>query len=236
MANRKDEPISGDVPAPSSTPDPGGGHSAPPNPDRAARQAARAAEEAAGRTFQAGEQVARQAGETSARMADRGLRQAADMARQQNEKTQALLGQPTEIYREFAEHSQADLDAVMQTGTRVARGFQELSLEVSQFTQHSLRMGMRLANEMMECRSVEDVMAVQRDFMKESLDNFLNESARLLTLSSRLANDAVAPVTEKISRTGETIAQAAETISQVEHESSPPSRGRESGQHREVRH
>ncbi|HLN23777.1 MAG TPA: phasin family protein [Patescibacteria group bacterium] len=224
MANRKDEPISSDAPgerpASSSTPDPSGGHPAPPSPERAARQAARAAEDTTSRAVQAGE--------ASARMADRGLRQA--------EQAQALMVQPTEIYRELAQHSQADFDAMLQTGTRVARGLQEMSLEVSQFTQQSLRLGMRLANEMMECRSVEDMMAVQRDFMKESLDSFLTESTRLLTLSSRLANDAVAPVAEKVTRAGETLTQASEAIAEAEPEHTPPSRGRDTGQQREVRH
>jgi hypothetical protein len=41
-------------------------------------------------------------------------------------------------------------------------------------------------------------VAVQRDFVKETVDVFLNESAKLLQLSSRVANDAVSPINERV--------------------------------------
>ena len=59
---------------------------------------------------------------------------------------------------------------------------------------------MQLASNLMECRTVEDMVGVQRDFVKETVDTLLAESARIFSMSSRVASDAVTPLGERASQ------------------------------------
>ena len=208
MANRKDET----------------GGSFPPNE--------RTAQEGGNSNQQAMQQI----GDSSAQMADRGLRQAAEMARQQSEEARHVLSASSQAYHQSTEHSRADVDALMQSSTRLARGLQEMGWELTHFTQESMRLGMRLASGLLECRTVEDMVSLQRDIVKESVETLLSESARLLTMSSQVANEAVTPIAERVGDTA--IAPKQQAIPERERPSpqDAPNRSRESGSGREARH
>ncbi|MBI5165500.1 MAG: phasin family protein [Magnetospirillum sp.] len=169
----------------------------------------RPAEATASEPAGAGEQPARTRrsaegggdGGGATRMAERNLAQATDIGRRSQEQMRSLMGASTRAYRDMSEFSRGDVDALMQTSARLAKGMQDMSWEMMQYTQDSLRMSMKAANSMMTCRSVEDFVQVQRDFLRDSVDTFLQEGARLLELSGSVANEAVSPLNER-SQTG----------------------------------
>ena len=204
MVNRKDDPTSA---APSERPPhEGGGQPADEgnpaaqqaaNITKASRPAARDNTEAVEKATDNAAQFSRRASDLAAQMADRSLRQAAEIGRKQSDQTRGLLGDSGKVYRDVTEHSREDFDAILQSGSRFAKGLQEMSWEVSQFTQQSVRLSMRLANDLLECRSFEDMVACQREFVKESMDVMLAESARILSLSTKVTNDAVNPLSQR---------------------------------------
>lgn len=171
--------------------------------DPAERTGENVAGEAAEATRQAGERTRRsaeagaEAMESGGRMAERGFSQAADFGRRQAEQMRSLMGASTRVYGDVGNMSRDDVDALVQTSTRLAKGVQDMSWEMMQYTQQSLQMGMRVANEMMTCRTVEDMLDVQRNFMRQSVDTFLQESARLLEMSSNVATDAINPLNDR---------------------------------------
>lgn len=185
------------------------------------RQAAESVAEEGRSTAQAGARAGSQAAEA----AQQGMEAAAETGRQQTDQLRVLAAESTKAYEDVAEYSKDDVDAIMQSGARLAKGMQEMSWEMMNYTQQSLRMGLRAANDMMECRSVEDLVAVQRDFVKETVDVFLSESAKLLQLSSRVANDAVSPINERVSDSGRQPSRGR----QASQRQSQEQRGRESG-------
>ncbi|HIJ64028.1 MAG TPA: phasin family protein [Rhodospirillaceae bacterium] len=146
------------------------------------------------------EDAIRQTAETNRRLADHGISRVGDLARRQEEQGQTLLTASTQAYRELTDFSRADLDALLQSSARLAQGLQEVSWEISNLTQQSVRLGMQLASNLMECRTVEDMVGVQRDFVKETVDTLLAESARIFSMSSRVASDAVTPLGERASQ------------------------------------
>lgn len=251
MPNKKDEMSGGATPNESSTPAEEQAGSDPRNTEKSAQRAARSNEEAASRSMersmeagrQATEQatrqtaeLGRQATEQTAQLADRGLRQAADMARQQGEQARNLMLSSSEAYRDLTEYSRADFDAMLQSGTRLAQGLQEMGWQMSNLTQETLRLSMRLANELMGCRTVEDLVAAQRDFVKDSVDAFLAGSARMLSMSSKVASDAVTPINERVGDGGfEGAGRGGESTEAPEHVRGAAPRSRESSG-REYRH
>lgn len=162
-----------------------------------------AGEPAAEATRQTGERMRRgaeagaEAMETGSRMAERGFAQVADLGRRQAESVRSLMGASARAYGDVGNLSRDDVDALVQSSARLAKGVQDMGWEMMQYTQQSLQMGLRVANDLMTCRSVEDMLDVQRNFVRQSVDTFLQESARLLEMSSNVATDAVNPLSDR---------------------------------------
>ncbi|CAA7619869.1 phasin family protein [Magnetospirillum sp. UT-4] len=136
--------------------------------------------------------------EAAARTSERGFSQVADIGRRQADQVRSLMGNSARVYSDVGNVSRDDVDALVQSGARLAKGMQEVSWEVVKYTQQSMQMGMKAANEIMTCRTVDDLLNVQRNFMRQSVDNFLQESARLLEISSDVASEAVNPLSDRI--------------------------------------
>lgn len=146
--------------------------------------------------------AAREMGETGSRMAGRAFSQAADLSRQSSEQLRSLVDASARAYGGMTDLSRHDMDALMQSGSRLAKGMQDMGWEMMQFAQNSFRMSVQCANEMMGCRSVEDMMQVQRNFMRETMGLTMQESARLMQLSSSLASDAAGPISQRAQEMG----------------------------------
>jgi|GEM_PF-4495469 Phasin protein. len=150
-------------------------------------------------TRHATESVSDSALNAGTRLAEQG----AEAGRRQTDQVRALLGSGTRLYSDLNEVSKDDVDTAVRSGTRLARGMQDMSWEVMRYTQQSLQLGLRTANELMICRTVDDLLNVQRNFMRASIDTFLQESAKLLEMSGGVATDAAAPIQQRPERGGE---------------------------------
>lgn len=135
--------------------------------------------------------------EAGGRMMETGLDQATELGRHQAEQARSLLGIGTRLYNEAGEVSQADVETLIDASARLAKGAQDLSWEMMHYTQQSLQMGMRCANELMTCRTVEDMLKVQQNFVRQSVDSLLQESVRLMELSTGSAQSATTAVQQR---------------------------------------
>ncbi len=153
------------------------------DPQRGGRQQARKAEsETAGAARQAAESAGRVASEEAERMARRLPPEFENVVRRSAGNYQELFGV-----------SQEGLGRLMQSSTRMAQGLQEISWEMMHFTQQSMERGMRAAGDIMASRSIEDMVRVQQSYLRESMDLMMDESTKLMEMSSRMANEAVQP-------------------------------------------
>ncbi|HTH17674.1 MAG TPA: phasin family protein [Magnetospirillum sp.] len=134
---------------------------------------------------------------TAAETAGQGLNQAAEVARRQAEQARSLLGQGTRLYSDMGELSREDIGGLIESSARLAKGAQDVSWEMLSYTQQSLQMGLKAANEMMTCRTVEDMLNVHRNFMRQSMDSFLQESVKLMEISAGTAGTAAQPVMQR---------------------------------------
>lgn len=134
--------------------------------------------------------------EAAGRAADRVIGQGAEMgrgaSRAQQEQMRNLFRVSERAYRGMTDSG--NMDAMMQSSVRFAKGMQDMSWEMMQFTQQSLRNSLKAANDLMTCRSIEDMMEIQRDYLRESMDSLLQESARMLEMGSEVASSAIEPI------------------------------------------
>lgn len=139
-------------------------------------------------------EAGRQARHMGEAVAEAGMTQATELSRRQGEQVQALMGVGSRLYGDLGEASRGDVDVLVQTSARLAKGMQDVTWEVMNYTQQSLQLGMKTANEMMTCRTIEDMLNVHRNFVRQSVDSLLQEGVRLMELSNGIGYEATAPL------------------------------------------
>jgi len=83
---------------------------------------------------------------------------------------------------------------VTQASTVLARGFQEASNEVLRFVQDRLTKNVDSLNRLAGCRSVQDVVAVQSELVRDTLWQVIDANKRVAELSLRIADEAARAV------------------------------------------
>ncbi|MBC7952008.1 MAG: phasin family protein [Rhodospirillaceae bacterium] len=146
-------------------------------------------------------EAGRQTRRVTESMVEAGMSQASDVSHRQTEQVRALMGSGTRLYADPGEVSRDDVDTVMQTSARLAKGVQSMSWEVMNYTQQSLQLSLQTANDLMTCRTIEDMLNIHRNFMRQSVNTFLQESARLLEMSSGVTDEVTAPIQQRVETT-----------------------------------
>lgn len=152
----------------------------------ATRRVGEAATDQGKRTAESAAEATRNVGQFGREQAQR----AADVAQEGVSEAASALDAASKSYGDIAEQSRGNMEAALHSSTRIARGLQEMGWEVARFSQDTLRSGLRVASNMMHCRSLEDVVEVQSHFVQESMDRVLDQQARLLRLSRAAADEA----------------------------------------------
>ncbi len=150
----------------------------------------RMAQHAGKETARGAEQAGRAGGDVL-RLGQQEMNRAAELGRAQSEQFGRMFNASVSAYRDLTDWSSKDIGRLTSSQARMARGLQEMGWEVMRFTQDTLRSGMRTANDIAKCRSVEDVASLQRDFIRETMDQWLDGSVRLLRIGSDTASETI---------------------------------------------
>ena len=154
--------------------------------DRRVRDAA----PAAARSAEASAAAARTGVET----AQVGYGLAAQAARQTADQFARLYGASGDRAGPGIEQSARDAEALMQCGTVLARGAQELSREWLSFVQEQSRRNLAGFNAMLRSRTPQDLVAAQGDLVRRSLEDLLSRSVRISERSAEIATEAARTV------------------------------------------
>lgn len=107
-------------------------------------------------------------------------------------------------YDEFATFGKQNVDALLQSGTVVAKGVEELSRAMFGFAQATLEAGAATSKAMLGVRTLGEFVALQNEYARTSLDSVLNESVKLSELTVKVANGALEPIGARVGAAIET--------------------------------
>lgn len=102
------------------------------------------------------------------------------------------------LYGESARLTADDMQAIATCSSIAAGGIGELRQAWVEWLNRNLRAGARASQELMRCTKLEQVADVQRNFLKETLDNLFEGSAQMLRISSRVSEDAARPIEDRV--------------------------------------
>jgi hypothetical protein len=180
--------------------------------ERTAEQASRIAQTAAEQTARMGQATA-QAGEEVARVGANLLKQNAETL--QNtwrfglDMTTAVMGRSTEQIsrtlgltgqdaQEAAERSARNAQSVLYSATAASKVMSGMSQEYFVLVRHQIEHGMERMNELWNCRTPQDLAAVQSDLLRDAVGSFLESSRRMADMSVKLTEDATKRMEEAV--------------------------------------
>ena len=129
-------------------------------------------------------------------------------SKEQIEKASKLLFNG---YDELAVLGKENLDAIVAANTVVSKGFEELSRELVGYAQASLESAASATKALFGAKTLQDVIQLNNEYAKSSFDTFLANSTKLSEMGLKVANEALEPISKRVSATVEKLAQTAQT-------------------------
>ncbi|MCA6106816.1 phasin family protein [Bradyrhizobium cenepequi] len=180
-----------------------------------------AAEDAVRRVSEKTAEQTRRIGENAAEASQEMARASTDLLRQNAEAVQsalrfgldmttAAMGRSTdelghvlglsEEAQRAAERSAHSTSSVFHSTTAIAKGMSGMSQEYLAFVRHQIESSMSHMNELWRCRTPQDVVAVQSDFVRETMENAVESGRRMADMSLKAADDTAKRMAQTIER------------------------------------
>ncbi len=136
--------------------------------------------------------------------AAKAFEQTASATKEQVEKASAQF---LKGYEEIQAFSKGNVDALVQSGAIAAKGAEDLGREVVAYVQASFDKSVTTGKALLTAKSLKEVIDLQTDFVKSSLESFASEATRLQDLSTRVTNEAIAPLNARVNAAVETLSK-----------------------------
>ncbi|NQW10684.1 MAG: phasin family protein [Alphaproteobacteria bacterium] len=138
--------------------------------------------------------------------AEKNMEQATKMAKENAEKaSEAVL----KGYDQFTTLAQGNYDALNASFGIVTKSVEGMTKAWFAYTQSTTDAGLAFSKKVMGAKSLNEVVDLQNDFAKRSLDTFVAESTKISELSVKTANEAIEPIKARIDQTVETLVKVA---------------------------
>jgi phasin family protein len=148
----------------------------------------------------AGKETMETAVKAGAEAAKKGYEQAVQMTKEQVEKASQTFFKG---YGEWTSLSKENLDAWVASGTILVKGVENLGKQWVSMTQASVEEGVSTVQAMMAAKTLKEVVDMQNEFAKKSLDKFVAEGSKFSELGVKVANEAIEPIQSRMQVTVE---------------------------------
>jgi hypothetical protein len=158
--------------------------------EETSRAARTAADAGAGAARASADMIQRNA-ETVQHAWESGSKMATGLAERTAERFARACGISGESAQQATEQSARNLESIVQSGTILAGGMQSISLELLNFARNRLEQNMHRVESLVNCRTPQEVLAVQSDLVRDSLEDFVQSTRHIAAISSQMAEEAV---------------------------------------------
>lgn len=116
---------------------------------------------------------------------------------------------PLRSGQDLAGRTTENLRAIAQSSTVLARGLQDVSEEWIGLAQERIRKNLDGLSNLTQCRNMAELLEAQGELMRNNLTQMLENSRRIVELSSRIANEAAQTATARAEPKGKVSKRAA---------------------------
>src|SRR3954470_14486584 len=154
--------------------------------DRAAESVKKVADE----MTRAGSDIARNGAETARQGMESGLNSTVDAFHRVTDQFTHVLGFAGPQAEELARKSSQKMEAVAQASSVLAKGAQEISRDWFDAMREGVGKNLEAMNRLAGCRSVQDLVTVQSEIVRDGLGETVKSSRRIAEVSIRVADEA----------------------------------------------
>lgn len=171
---------------------------------KAAAAAAETAAEAATTSIESAAEVSVKNFEKSIAAVREGIEKATKGLETSQAKLKEGVEKAVKTSEEFLSFSQGNLEAYIKSAQIYATGFQDLSKHLAASSKASLEESVAFSKSLMGVKSVKEAVDLQTGFAKSSIEKAVAESNKLTDATVKLTEQAIAPITARISLAVET--------------------------------
>jgi phasin family protein len=138
-----------------------------------------------------------------------GMSRAASGITETQEKVKVGMEKAMKTAEELVAFSQGNVEAIVKSGQVWAAGVQDISKQLAATAQSSFEESMTTFKALSSVRSLKDAFELQASFARTTMEKTLSESGRLTDASMKLTEQAIAPLTARVSLAVEKFAKPA---------------------------
>jgi hypothetical protein len=156
-----------------------------------AGQTGRTMVDAAERTTRAGAEAFRRNTEGVKETLQGGAEAGSRIAQRSMEQFSKMFGLNGEAARETVQQSANNMQAVIESASIVAGGLQDIAGEWIRFAQTRLEQNLDHLDQLRECRSLQDCVALRTQILRDNLEAFLQSAHRTSERTTQFAGTAI---------------------------------------------
>jgi len=104
-------------------------------------------------------------------------------------------------YEDVLAYNRNNMEALMKVSTIWVKGVQDINKEMTALASASLEQSVNASKQIMGCKTVEEVIAVQSGLAKANYDKVVAESRKLSDMGIKLAENTTAPIAVRVNET-----------------------------------
>ncbi len=112
-------------------------------------------------------------------------------------------------YESVLQFNKDSLDAVVQSGTKLANGFEQIAKEAFSFAGRSFESAVEASQQFAACKTPADVLQLQTKLAKDNWETMVAETTKLSDLSASVVKSAVEPLSSRYKTAYEAATKAA---------------------------
>jgi phasin family protein len=135
-------------------------------------------------------EAARVGAETMQQTVQAGLDVAYKVAHSSTDHFMRMFGLSGQQSQELVQQSSQNIQAIADTSSILARGFQDVVRQWLNFTQSRLDENLDRVNTLITCRSIPDLVALQSDLIRQNLEEMIDTGQEIMKSSTEVTNEA----------------------------------------------
>lgn len=100
-------------------------------------------------------------------------------------------------YEDIMAFSKENVDAFVKSSSIAAKGVQDVTTLVSEIAKANLEGNVEASKKIFECKSPQEVAALQQELVKTGYDKFVADASRIQEASTKIAEEATKPLKER---------------------------------------
>ncbi|MBA4800766.1 MULTISPECIES: phasin family protein [Euryhalocaulis] len=142
--------------------------------------------------------TAEKATETAERNAEAFAEAGQQAFREGIERTTATIG-------DFSAYGKENMDAMIESLTITTKGVEDLNTSAAAYAKDSVEGSVEAAKSMASAKSVQEVIEIQSEYAKSSMDRYVSEMTKTTDLLTGLVKNAWRPLNDRAAKTMEQV-------------------------------